>query len=188
MTGTTRPTALVVHESMFDNTAVIADAVAQGLTLGGLEVTSVDVAEAPDLGTMEVDLLVVGAPTHAFSLSRPSTRADAVRQGAPADRARIGVREWLDGAALGGDRVRLAAMFDTRVRKVRHLPKAAGTRGNHVLQRLGFIPVVGPEAFVVDDVKGPLAGGEVERAVEWGRDLARRCREQLVPAEGRTHT
>lgn len=181
-------TALVVHESMFDNTAAIARAVAEGLALEGMEVTSVAVSEAPGLPTVREDLLVVGAPTHAFSLSRPSTREDAVRQGAPADRARFGVREWLDAPPLAADHVRLAAMFDTRVRKVRHLPKAAGTRGGHLLERLGFTMAVRPEPFVVEDVTGPLADGEVERAVEWGRDLARKCREQLVPAAGRAHT
>jgi hypothetical protein len=134
------------------------------------------VAEAPALDAVAVDLLVVGAPTHAFSLSRPSTREDAVQQGAPAERIRTGVREWLQSASpLGADRTGMAAMFDTRVRKVRHLPKSAGTRGRHVLQRLGFTVLARPEGFVVDDVRGPLIEGEVERAVTWGRDLARLC-------------
>lgn len=92
-------TALVVHESMFHNTATIAEVVARGLAGEGMNVTCVDVAEAPRLADVEADLLVVGAPTHAFSLSRPGTRQDAVRQGAPAEHARTGIREWL--AALG---------------------------------------------------------------------------------------
>ena len=48
-------------------------------------------ARLPD----DLALLVVGAPTHAFSMSRPSTRLDAVRQGADAQRAAWGMREWL---------------------------------------------------------------------------------------------
>ena len=39
-----RPVALVVHESMFGNTATIADAVARGLALQGIAVSTVDVA------------------------------------------------------------------------------------------------------------------------------------------------
>ena len=52
-------------------------------------------------------LRAVGAPTHAFSLSRPSTRADAVRQGALASRQPLGLQQmallghWHEGA---GDR------------------------------------------------------------------------------------
>jgi hypothetical protein len=168
-------TALVVHESMFGNTAAIAESVARGLELGGFEVTRTGVDLAPALEGVDVDLLVVGAPTHVFSLSRPSTRADAVRQCAPDDRARTGIREWLDGPPAPGDRVRLAAMFDTRVTRVRHLPTAAGTRGAHLLKRLGYTQLVRPEAFLVDDVQGPLVSGETLRAVTWGNDLAQAC-------------
>lgn len=173
----TQLTALVVHESMFHNTADIAEAVAAGLTEEGVLVSHADVAEAPPLDTVDVDMLVVGAPTHAFSLSRPSTREEAVRQGAPAERAGTGVREWLDAAPAHQGRRHLAAMFDTRATKVRRLPKTAGTRGGHVLKRLGFTLVARPEPFLVDDVQGPLHEGEIERAAEWGRTLARDLRE-----------
>jgi hypothetical protein len=166
-------TALVVHESMFHNTATIADAVATGLRAESVKVTCVDVAEAPPLDQAAVDLLVVGAPTHAFSLSRRSTREEAVRQGAPASHARTGVREWLDAAPPHPANAGPAAMFDTRAAKVRRLPKAAGTRGGHLLRRLGFTLVRRPEAFLVEDTTGPLVDGEVERASEWGRELAR---------------
>ena len=93
--------ALVVHESMFGNTERIALAVAQGLRAGGAEVSVVAVADAPDALPDEVDLLVVGAPTHAFSLSRAATRRDAVRQGASPDRAATGLREWLTSLTCG---------------------------------------------------------------------------------------
>ena len=55
-------TALVVHESMFDNTKLIAAAVARGLSEEGMDVSSADVAAAPDLITVDVDL---------WSLRRP---------------------------------------------------------------------------------------------------------------------
>ena len=175
-------TALVVHESMFHNTATVAEAIARGLVEEGMDVTCVDIAAAPPLESAEADLLVLGAPTHAFSLSRPSTREDAVRQGAPAEHARTGVREWLAAAPSHPANAGLAAMFDTRVAKVRKLPKAAGTRGGHLLKRLGFTLVQRPEPFLVDDVKGPLLEGEVERAHEWGCELARGVRQRLAVA------
>lgn len=169
-------TALVVYESMFDNTARVADAIAQGLELGGMRVTVVDVAAAPPVDGVDVDLLVVGAPTHAFSLSRQSSREDAVRQGAKAERARVGVREWLAaGRPSARSTTRLAAVFDTRVRKVRHL-KAAASRARRVLGQLGFTLVERPTGFLVDDLKGPLLDGETDRAVSWGLELARACR------------
>src|SRR5262245_29362950 len=87
--------ALLVYESMFGCTREVAGAVAQGLADAGFDVDLREVGEAPTDVVGEVDLLVVGAPTHAFSLSRPSTRRDAVRQGAPAAAAETGLREWL---------------------------------------------------------------------------------------------
>jgi hypothetical protein len=168
---------------MFGNTAAIAEAVAQGLSLAGMEVSSLDVADAPEVAAVDTDLLVVGGPTHAFSLSRESTREDAVRQGAPSEHARVGLREWL-GAATPDKHRRaiLAAAFDTRARRVRYVPKTAGTRGAHVLQRLGFSLLERPMGFVVEDMAGPLVEGELARASDWGRQLARECRDRLAVA------
>jgi flavodoxin len=68
--------SLVVVESMFGNTRMIADAVANGLSAAG-PVTVVEVGDAPVAPNEDVALLVVGAPTHAFSLSRANTRRAA---------------------------------------------------------------------------------------------------------------
>jgi len=182
-----RPVALVVHESMFGNTATIADAVARGLALQGIAVSTVDVAEAPAGDVGEADLLVIGGPTHAFSLSRPGTRADAVRQGADPRHATTGLREWIDGLPrVPAGTVRLSAVFDTRVSKVRRLPKSAGTRAGHLLQARGYTLLERPMAFVVADVSGPLLDGEAGRAVAWGRALARECEERLTVTRARS--
>lgn len=174
-------TALVVHESMFGNTADIAEAVAHGLALEGMEVSSPDVAEAPELAAVDVDLLVVGGPTHAFSLSREGTREDAVRQGASPEHAKVGLREWLQATTPAeSSHPRLAVAFDTRVRRVRYLPKTAGTRGAHVLQHLGFTLLERPMGFLVEDTPGPLLPGETERAVAWGQQLARECKDRVA--------
>jgi hypothetical protein len=118
-------------------------------------------------------VLVLGAPTHAFSLSRPATRADAVRQGAPAGRAVTGLREWLTTLPVRDRHQRLvAAVFDTRVSKVRRLPAAAGPRAARLARRRGLRLLGRPEAFLVADVRGPLVAGELERAATWGHDLA----------------
>ena len=168
-----RGEALVVYESMFGNTADVATAISSGLALEGLMVTTVEASTAPDLADVDVDLLVLGSPTHAFSLSRPSTRLEAVRQGAPAERARVGLREWLRaGTAPAAGTGTLAATFDTRASKVRFLPKSAATGSAHLLKRLGFTLLMSPEGFVVSEVSGPLLPGEADRAAAGGRDLA----------------
>lgn len=175
-------TALVVYESMFGCTEAVATSVAQGLRTEGLEVRLTNVRDAAPAGTEEPDLLVVGGPTHAFSLSRPATREDAVRQGAPAEAAETGLREWLDAMGRGSGGGRLAAAFDTRVTKVRLLPKAAATRAAHKLSRKGYQLVSRPTAFLVQDVRGPLEDGELEHAQIWGCTIARAARARRSPA------
>jgi hypothetical protein len=160
-------TTLVVHESMFGNTRTIARAI--GAALPGPVVT-VDVGDAPSPLPSHVDLLVVGGPTHAFSMSRSSTRHDAVAQGAAPDDESRGIREWLNG--LPPTPHVSVATFDTRVDKVRRLPGSAARSASKVVARRRLGRVVGVESFYVDGVDGPLLDGEVERAGDWARSLA----------------
>jgi hypothetical protein len=121
--------ALVVYESMFGNTEAIARAVADGLG----EVVLADVASIPSAAG--VDLLVVGAPTHAFGLSRPATRQDASRQGTVRPgTADVGLREYLDvSPRLSG---LAAAAFDTRIDKF-WVPGSAAHKAHRRLRSLG---------------------------------------------------
>lgn len=72
--------ALVVYESMFGNTERLAAAIAAGVSRH-LEVESTDVASAPQVLPESLDLLVVGGPTHAFSMTRADTWKEAFALG-----------------------------------------------------------------------------------------------------------
>lgn len=156
----------VVYESLFGNTARIAQAVLDGLKMH-LDVELHSVAEG--LQPEGVDLLVIGGPTHAFSMSRIATRQDAVNQGADADPT-IGLREWLNDLPQGKDTP--FAAFDTRVDMVRRLPGSAAKAAVKVARKRGYQPITRPESFYVQDVPGPLLDGEVQRAEVWGTQLA----------------
>jgi len=104
--------ALVVYESLFGNTEQVALAVTGGLSKHG-EVELIEVTDAPAVITETLDLLVLGGPTHAFSMTRPSTREDAFRQGATQGSTTVGLREWLEHL-LTGPHSELVATFDTR--------------------------------------------------------------------------
>lgn len=160
--------ALVVFESMFGNTEAIAHAVAQGLGLRMLAEV-VPVSQAPATVDCGVELLVVGAPTHAFGLSRPSTRRSALQQGARPAGVDVGVREWLAGlpAAHGSRR---AVTFDTRVEQ-RGVPGSAARGAARRLRRLGY-EVPTSRTFRVHGVPGPLLDGELDRARTWGVEMA----------------
>jgi hypothetical protein len=166
-------TALVVYESMYGNTEKVARAVAEGLR-DHVDVMVCEVGAAPDT-LPDVELLVVGGPTHAFSMSRASTREDAARSAArPVISGRRGLREWIEGLAAPGTAVALAA-FDTKVARPR-LPGSAARAAARRLRQLGFRPVCPAETFHVQDREGPLAPGELERARAWGQSVARQWR------------
>jgi hypothetical protein len=161
--------ALVVYESMFGNTEAVARAVAGGLA-EHMEVELHEVSQAPLPVPEEVDLLVVGGPTHAFSLSRASTRVDAVRQGASPGQVELGVREWISQLAEGPHPARFAA-FDTRVAKLRKLPGSAARKLRRFAEDAGY-ECAGSESFFVEGTAGPLLAGEQGRASNWGAGLA----------------
>lgn len=169
--------ALVVYESMFGNTRVIAEAITRGLAGGpgnGMDVRCVEVGRAPTTVDEGLDLLVVGAPTHAFSLSRASTRRDALDQGEGREIVSpgIGVREWIE--AVEAPRGTDVATFDTKVRKPR-LPGSAAKAARKRLHARGLHPVAAPTTFYVGGTTGPLLDGEARRAGGWGGELAARA-------------
>lgn len=164
--------AVVVYESMFGNTRDVARAVADGLATV-MDVQVSEVGSAPRRLGHDVGLLVVGAPTHAFSLSRPSTRDDARRQaGGVTVSAGIGLREWLDELAELPPGL-CAAAFDTRVSRPR-VPGGAARAAHKRLRRPGVVLVSGPETFWVRGTRGPLDRDELTRANQWGAGLAAR--------------
>jgi flavodoxin len=166
------PRALVVYESMYGNTARIADAICTGLR-ENIPAEMVPAYRAPTEVPGDVRLLVVGGPTHAFSMSRLSTRQEAFKQGDLVTPIDVGIREWL--AALepaGRADAPLAATFDTRIAKVRRLPGSAARSAAKVLRRMGF-RLLSTDSFFVNETTGPIRDVEIERAQRWGEELGR---------------
>jgi len=165
----------VVYESMFGSTRLIAQEIAEGLG-GAPDVKAIGVAEADDVVMDGLDLIVVGGPTHAWGMSRPSTRRGAPlhvnrpRSGLvlePGADSGPGVREWISSL----DRVHTqAAAFDTRVSSAPLFTGRASKGIARELTRHGLTVIGAPESFLVD--KGShLLAGELERARAWGARL-----------------
>ncbi len=162
--------ALVVYESMFGNTEQVAKAIAAGLA-ESMEVVTTPVGRALAIPGPDVDLIVAGGPTHAFAMSRPTTRSEALAKGAARGEQESGLREWVNALPTGHHAERLAT-FDTRVASMRYLPGSAARRAAAVAHRHGYPAAARAESFYVDDIEGPLLEGETERATAWGRALA----------------
>lgn len=160
--------ALVVYESMYGNTQAVARGVAEGLTEAGFETAVAEVDTAPTV-LDPFDLVVAGGPTHAFSMSRTSTRADAATKGhGPIVSTGIGLREWIESLEPAADVA--VATFDTRVRHPR-VPGSAARAARKHLRQQGFRAVDPATTFWVDGMEGPLLDGEEDRARTWGADL-----------------
>ncbi|MEN2738717.1 flavodoxin domain-containing protein [Microbacterium sp. X-17] len=167
--------ALVVYESMFGNTRAIAEAIAKGMSTRA-KVRVTDVVDAPAEVPPEVDVLVVGGPTHAFSMSREATRQDAARRGGAHTDVPAGIREWLRELP-DGDHPQTFVAFDTRV-DLPLVPGAAARSASRQARKRGFT-VADPESFLVEGYEGPLADGELDRATAWGRRLGEQLEQDL---------
>jgi hypothetical protein len=160
--------ALVVFESLWGNTELVARAIAEELEKRmAVELVSSD--DAPD-SVDGYDLVVVGGPTHAFSMTRPGTREGARdKNGAPHVPKR-GIREWL--ATLRPPTASVAtAAFDTRIDSPR-LPGSAAKAARHELRSLGFDVSAKAKTFHVHGYEGPLVDGELQRAAQWAGMLS----------------
>jgi Flavodoxin len=167
--------AVVVYESMYGNTHLVADAIGTGLETA-FDVWVVPVSQADPAVLDGAGLVVVGGPTHVHGMSRASTRKAAVeavdKSAIPLelepDAAGPGLREWF--ASLGHYPVKAAA-FDTRM----HAPAALTGRASKGVARLlrahGFEVIAEPESFLVTK-QDRLEPDETTRAREWGTKLA----------------
>ena len=165
--------SVVIYESMYGNTHLIADAIAAGLSVYG-EVEVLPVAAVDRARVAEADLVVVGGPTHVHGMSRARTRKAAI---AGADKPhtelhldpnadRGGLDEWFD--TIDG-MTGYAAAFDTRAPGPAMLTGRASKRIGRLLRQRGFTLLVEPESFFVSH--NHLDAAEQRHARSWGLEL-----------------
>jgi hypothetical protein len=170
--------ALVVYESMYGNTHAIADRIAEGFGPED-DVRVVPVRDAtPDLVGW-ADLLVVGGPTHAHSLSRAISRKSA-REAAAKPGSHLtmdaaadgpGLRDWLGG--IGALHGKDAVAFDTRFDGPTLFTGRASKAIDRALQHRGATLFDDGESFLITR-DNQLVSGERERAAQWGETLSKR--------------
>ena len=168
--------AVVVYESMYGNTHVIAERIGEGLAETH-DVTVVAAEHASSDVLRGADLLVVGGPTHVHGMSSRRSRQSAVEQAEEPDHATEldpdaegeGLREWFHHLPELTDR--RAAAFDTRFGSV--APALSGRASKGIARRLRHHDlhlVTEPESFLVDEDQH-LIDGEEDRARAWGSSL-----------------
>jgi hypothetical protein len=159
--------AIIVYESLWGNTATIARAIAEGIGPGAQALST---AEATPGAIAGADLIVAGAPVHAFSLPTEQSRRNAGgntgKTPAP-DLSHPSMRSWLENLppATG-----YHAAFETAFK---WSPSGATSRIMRGMQRVGYRSIAKARRFIVTGGSGPLRDGEVEKARAWGAEIAR---------------
>jgi len=155
--------AMVMYDSAFGNTEKVAQAIGRALEPSAdVEVTRVGNVNPQQVAGLT--LLVVGSPTQKFS---PLGTITTFLKSIP--------NNGLQGVKVAAfdtrfpqskvDEIRILAFF------VRIFGYAAKPIANR-LEKKGGELVVPPKGFYVDDTEGPLLEGELERAADWGRQIA----------------
>jgi len=176
--------AVIVYESMYGNTHLVADAIGAGLG-STFDVQVVPVAQATPEILADASLVVVGGPTHIHGMSRAATRKAAV-EGADKpgslleldpDAPGPGLREWF--GSLGRYPAKAAA-FDTRLHGSAAMTGRASKGVARLLRAHGFDVIAKPASFLVTK-DNRLDLHETDRAREWGAGLAA----GLAPSQAR---
>jgi hypothetical protein len=174
-----RMRTVIVYESLFGNTRKIAKAIAEGIRTQqpDTEVACVPVMAGTAALIREADLVIVGGPTHMRGMSSGMTRKMGV-QGEQKKTPDIhvepgfdgpGLRDWFHGLDKRAGSASGAA-FDTRAGV-----GMAGGAAPGIARRLRLhgYRVLATEGYIINDTRGPLRAGELDRARDWGASLSR---------------
>ncbi len=167
--------ALVVYESLWGNTAAIAAAIAEGI---GPHARALHTGEVDPGEARAADLLVVGAPVHAFGMPSAASKQSVDQRPVPAgaitpDTHQPTLRSWLEEAPVTDG---LAAAFDTRIKGP--LGHGGASKIEKLLAARGRVIASPAMGFYVKNDKAPtapasmLVSGELDRARRWGESLA----------------
>jgi len=143
--------AMILYDSTFGNTELVAKAIAEGVGEGS---KAVRVGQQSPEEARSMDLLVLGSPVLG---GRPSKI----------------MQDFLKALTNPVAPKRRFATFDTRIAtKFAQRFGYAAVRMSEQLKTAGHGLAAEPMGFIVAGKKGPLAEGELERAKAWGRSLA----------------
>ena len=163
--------AAVVYESADANTAAVAEAIGRGLRATDMDVEVEAFDRYGPSRIVDLDLLVVGAPTREHGLTRHVTYEEAPE----GEEGRFtgtspepGLRDWLEDLPDGAGRASVA--FDTRAHGLKLLTGSAGRTIENKLEDAGFQIATPAESFLVTK-EDALVEGEEARAEAWAADM-----------------
>lgn len=152
---------VLVYDSLFGNTALIAKKLAETARSMGNELIEMRVNEIDNQLMKQANLLIIGAPTQSFNASKP-------------------MLEFLEKVDSDTVKNKQTIVFDTRIalqaidsKFLRWLVSRGGYATAPISKKLRKkgAKILGAEGFIVSDREGPLVEGEIERAANWLKSI-----------------
>ena len=143
----------IVVESKYGNTAKVAEAIAKGLNESGLEDVTISRTREADVAQIaRADVILVGSPNHAGGPMRS-------------------VKKLMRRMSTNDLSNKQVAFFDTYMGK--DIGKAVRKMEAEISSRSPKARVLTPGLSLrVEGMKGSLAEGELEKAVEFGKSIS----------------
>jgi flavodoxin len=145
--------AIVVYESKYGNTKLVAEAIAEGMNqVLGQEAV---VAKLNDVDLTQIDrfdTILVGSPNHIGGATR-------------------GIRKFIDKLGKLNLEDKQGAVFDTYLAK--DFEKAVKKMEKQIGEKVPGLTLVAPGlSIMIDGMKGPITDGELSKCKEFGVKIA----------------
>ena len=145
--------AIVVYESKYGNTKLVAEEIGEGMKEAGVEASVREVKGVDVKNVSEYDAILLGSPNHV---------------GGPTG----GIKKFVDGLGTLSLQGKLFGAFDTYLG--RDAGKAAGKIEKRLTEKVPGARLFSPALSIrVAGMKGPVADGELPRCREYGEKAAR---------------
>lgn len=144
---------IIIYESIYGNTKIVADAIAEGIRESGvIDCTVVKTGEIHHTDDLaKYDAILFGSPNHNQEPAR-------------------NMLKFIERASIVDLEKKKGAAFDTYTGGNKGI--AVGKLEQEIRQRMACITfVIDGFSAKVEDRKGPLAEGELQRANEFGRQV-----------------
>jgi len=152
---------IVIYDTSYGNTKIIAENIIETLKESGLEVRLFNVKDVKELNAKDYDFLVLGSPTRIGNMSFTVSRFIS---------GKIRGEEWRD---------KLFASFDTEMQGV--IEKGSASAAEKIAKKLsekGLKQVLPVLKTAVMGLKGPLKEGEIENAKKYAKELASKLKKR----------
>ena len=153
-------TIIVVYESKYGNTKLVAETIIEGIRqVPGIETTLNEINEVDSNRLIEYDAILVGSPNHMGSATRS-------------------IRKFVD--KLGNINLKgNLAVFDTYMAK--DFEKAVKKMEGQLIKRVPGLKLMAPGLSIkVAGMKGPIEAGELPKCKDFGVRIATLLKEQTT--------